>query len=106
MPPPTRARPAAKAPFVRPNGGRWVAELREEATQRTNDFLAGETELGPLARWVGANTRRVNAGGDDATRELVGKARLTIEAFLHGRVTHQGAREYLARLLAPGRPPD
>ena len=106
MPPANRARPAAREPFVRSNGGRWVVELREAATQRVEGFVGGTTDLGRLARWVEANTRRVNADGDDATRELVGKARLTIEAFLHGRVTHQGAREYLARLLAPGRPTD
>ncbi|HEV8633307.1 MAG TPA: hypothetical protein VG370_03570 [Chloroflexota bacterium] len=68
--------------------------------------MAGTTDLGPLARWVNDNTRRVNAGGDDTTRELVGKARLTIDAFLHGRVTHEGARDHLARLLAPDRPTD
>jgi hypothetical protein len=68
--------------------------------------VAGTTDLGPLARWVNDNTRRVNAGGDDTTRELVGKARLTIDAFLHGRVTHEGARDHLARLLAPDRPTD
>jgi hypothetical protein len=89
---------------VRSNGGRWVVELRREAAQGVDDFVAGKTDLGPLARWVGANTRRINADGDDATRELVGKARLTIDAFLHGRVTLQGARDHLARLLAPGRP--
>jgi len=104
--PPNRARPPAREPFVRQDGGRWVVELRQEARQRVDAFVAGTTDLGPLARWVGANTRRVNAGGDDATRELVGNARLTIAAFLHGRLTHQGARDHLAGLLAPGRPTD
>jgi hypothetical protein len=106
MPPPNRGRPTIKEPFVRSNGGKLVVELREEAIKLVNGFVAGTTELGPLARWVTANTRLVNAGGDDATRELVGKARLTIDAFLHGRVTQQGAREHLAALLAPGRPTD
>ena len=101
-----RARATAREPFVRSTDGRSVVELREEATRLTNEFVAGTTDLGPLARWLEANTRRVNAGGDDATRELVGKARLTIDAFLHGRVTHEGARDHLARLLAPGRPSD
>jgi len=64
------------------------------------------TDIGALARWVNDNARRVNAGGDDTTRDLVGKARLTIDAFLHGRVTHQGARDHLARQLAPERPSD
>jgi hypothetical protein len=106
VPPPSRARAVPAAPFVRQNGGRWAADLRAEATRRIDDFVAGSTDLGSLARWVGANTRHVNAGGDDATRELVGKARLTIDAYLHGRVAEQGARDYLAQLLTPGRPTD
>jgi hypothetical protein len=68
--------------------------------------VAGATGLRALARWVGANTRTVNTAGDDATRELVGKVRLTIDAFVHGRLTEQGARDDLARLLAPGLPMD
>jgi hypothetical protein len=106
VPPRHPVRAAASKPFVRSNGGRAVVELREEATRRVDDLVAGTSDLGSLARWVGANTRRLNAQGDDATRELVGKARLAIEAFLHSRVTHQGARDYLARLLAPERPSD
>jgi hypothetical protein len=97
---------AARESSARANGGNQVDELRQQATQIVDDFVAGKSELGPLARWVSANTRRVNADGDEATRELVGNARLTIDAFLHGRVTHQGARDHLARLLATGRPTD
>jgi hypothetical protein len=103
MPPVDRATTAGAVPVARPDGRR-AAELRAEATRRSDDFLAGATGLGPLARWVGDNTRPINADGDDATHELVGKVRLTIEAFLHGRVTEQGARAHLAQLLAPARP--
>jgi hypothetical protein len=106
VPPQDRARARFGEPSSPPRDARAVAELRQEATQRVDDFVAGKTELGPLARWVSANARRVNAGGDDVTRELVAKARSTIEAFLHGRVTDRGARDHLARLLAPERRDD
>jgi hypothetical protein len=97
---------AGRESSARANGGKQVDELRQQATRLVDDFVAGTSELGPLARWISANTRRVNADGDDATRELVGNVRLTIDAFLHGRVSHQGARDHLARLLAAGRPTD
>ena len=73
--------------------------LREDAKLHVDAFIEGSKDIGALARWLSSNTRAVNATGDDETRVLVGKARQTIDAFLHERVDAVGARDHLSRLI-------
>jgi hypothetical protein len=77
---------------------------RDDASRAVQEFLSGQSDLAALARWVQVEGRAVYAGRDDAARELVDKARMTIDAVVRARVPPERAREHLRDLLAP--PPD
>jgi hypothetical protein len=72
--------------------------LRSEAKQRVDDFLAGG-DIGALWRWVMANRRAVYAGNDSDTQELVNHARRTIDGVLKGTLAPDLARDHLRRLI-------
>lgn len=76
-----------------------AAALRAAARQQAESFLAGQTQLRDMFRWVDANRRAVYEGRDDETRTLVDKMRATIEAVLRGRIDEPGAREHLRTLM-------
>jgi hypothetical protein len=61
-----------------------VDDLRAEAQRRVDRFLAGG-DIAALLRWVTANRQAVYAGRDTETRELVDKARATIDGVLTSR---------------------
>jgi hypothetical protein len=76
--------------------------LRADARRQVDAFLAGG-DIGALFRWVTANRKAVYAGRDDETRELVDKARQTIDVVLKGLVAPDAAREHLRGLIAADR---
>jgi hypothetical protein len=76
-------------------------DLRADARAHVDRFLA-DGDIAALLRWVTANRRAVYAGHDDETRELVDKARTTIDGVLKGLVPPEKAPDHLRGLIAGG----
>lgn len=66
-------------------------ELRNSVRQAVDEFLK-RGDLAALFKWVNANKAAVYQSRDDDARELVDKARATIDAVLKGHIQPPEAR--------------
>lgn len=77
-------------------------ELRNSVRQAVDEFLK-RGDLAALFKWVNANKAAVYQSRDDDARELVDKARATIDAVLKGHIQPPEARGHLERALGRDR---